>query len=282
MKLQPQGEMGTLFIVATPIGNLSDFSARAIETLREVDRIACEDTRHTAKLLNHYGITTPTLSYHEHNERERAPELVASLTSGSSIALVSDAGTPLVSDPGYRLVQQAALAGVKVVPIPGPSAVMAALAASGLATDEFRFCGFLPPKAGARRTRLADLREETCTLVFFEAPHRLADTLADIEAELGDRPAVVARELTKLHEEFLRGTLGALRAKLAGTEPKGEVTLVVGRAAETAVEATPEVLRTHVAQRQSEGMSRMEAIKETAKQLRLPKRTVYRAVEEAD
>ena len=235
----PPSNLGTLYIVATPIGNLSDISARALETLRQVSRIACEDTRHTAKLLNHYGITTPTVSYHEHNERERAAELVERLQAGSSIALVSDAGTPLVSDPGYRLVQQATAAGITVVPIPGASATLAALAASGLATDEFRFCGFLPPKAGARRSRLADLREETCTLVFFEAPHRLADTLADMEAELGDRPVVVARELTKMHEEFLRGTLAEIRAKLAGVEPKGEVTLVVGRAEATAIDATP-------------------------------------------
>jgi 16S rRNA (cytidine1402-2'-O)-methyltransferase len=255
-------------------------SARAIDTLREVDRIACEDTRHTAKLLNHFGITTPTVSYHEHNERERADELVASLAAGSNIALVTDAGTPLVSDPGYRLVQRATAEGVTVVPIPGASAALAALAASGLATDEFRFCGFLPPKAGARRARLAELQEDACTLVFFESPNRIADTLADIEAALGDRPAVVARELTKLHEEFLRGTLSELRAKLAGAAPKGEVTLVVGRAPEVAVDASTVDLKAEVQRRQSEGLSRMDAIKETARRLKLPKRTVYQAMEE--
>jgi 16S rRNA (cytidine1402-2'-O)-methyltransferase len=271
---------GTLFVVATPIGNLGDMSARAIETLKQVDRIACEDTRHTAKLLNHFGITTPTVSYHEHNERERADELVASLIGGASIALVTDAGTPLVSDPGYRLVQRATAEGVTVVPIPGASAALAALAASGLATDEFRFCGFLPPKAGARRARLAELADDACTLVFFESPNRIGDTLADIEAALGDRPAVVARELTKLHEEFLRGTLSELRARLAGAAPKGEVTLVVGRAPDVVVDASTVDLKAEVAKRQGEGLSRMDAIKETARRLKLPKRTVYQAMEE--
>ena len=272
--------IGTLFIVATPIGNLSDISARALEVLRDVDRIACEDTRHTAKLLNHYGIQTPTLSYHEHNEKEKAPELVEALLKGSRLALVTDAGTPLVSDPGFRLVQKAADAGVPVVPIPGASAVLAALMVSGLATDEFRFCGFLPPKVGARRTRLASLKEETCTLIFFEAPHRISETLADVEAELGDRPAVVAREVTKMHEEFLRGTLSELRGRLAGTEPKGEITLVIGRAVAAAADLSHQQLWEEVRQREREGMPRMNAIKDTARTFGLPKRTVYRAVEE--
>jgi 16S rRNA (cytidine1402-2'-O)-methyltransferase len=273
-------QTGTLFVVATPIGNLADVSPRAAQILASVGRIACEDTRHTAKLLHHLGVQTPTVSYHEHNERERAGELVAALQAGEDLALVTDAGTPLVSDPGYRLVERASAAGVRVVPVPGASAVMAALMASGLATDEFRFCGFLPPKSGARRSKLASLKNETCTLVFFEAPHRVAETLADIQAELGDRPCVAAREITKLHEEFLRGPISAIVAGFANREPKGEFTLVVGKAA-AVNEAPPDAsaLRQRVADLEREGMSRMDAIKETARRAGLGKREVYQAVE---
>lgn len=271
---------GTLYVVATPIGNLGDLSVRAAQVLAAVGRIACEDTRHTAKLLQHIGVTTPTVSYHEHNERERAEELVAALEGGEDLALVTDAGTPLVSDPGYRLVERANRAGIRVVPLPGASAVMAALMASGLATDEFRFCGFLPPKSGARRTKLASLKNETCTLVFYEAPHRVAEALADMQAELGDRPCVAARELTKLHEEFVRGSISEVAASFAGREPKGEFTLVIGRAVVN-TEAPPEasVLRERVAELEREGMPRMEAIKETARRAGLGKREVYQAVE---
>ena len=270
---------GILYIVATPIGNLADLSPRAVSTLSAVNRIACEDTRHTAKLLQHYSIATPTLSYHEHHERERSTELVEALERGESIALVTDAGTPLVSDPGYRLVERAAAAGIPIVPIPGASAAMAALMASGLATDEFRFCGFLPPRSGARQTKLQALAHETCTLIFFEAPHRIREALADLRAVLGDRPAAVARELTKLHEEFLRGRLSEIEARLAHGEPKGEFTIVVGKPIAETVQLTPEQLRAEVDARQAEGLSRMDAIKETARRAGLPKRTVYDAVE---
>jgi len=207
--------IGTLYIVATPIGNLEDITLRALRVLREVDCIACEDTRQTSKLTGHFGISKSVVSYHEHNENGRAPELVKRLERGESIALVTDAGTPLVSDPGYRLVQAAIAAGAVVTPIPGPSAVITALSGAGLPTDSFRFCGFLPPKSSQRRKMLEELREEACTLVFYETPHRILEALEDVEAVAPERPVVVARELTKLHEEFLRGTAAEVRAALA-------------------------------------------------------------------
>ena len=201
--------------------------------LGQVSLIACEDTRHTRKLLDHLGITTPATSYHEHNEASKAEELVAKLHAGSDIALVSDAGTPLISDPGYRIVAAAVAAGISVVPLPGPSAILAALAASGLPTDSFRFGGFLPPKSTQRRKILEDLRDETATLVFYEAPHRILDALEDVEAVLGPRQVAVAREMTKLHEEFLRGTAAEVRAELAQRPAvKGEMTLLIGKAKE--------------------------------------------------
>ena len=222
---------GTLYIVATPIGNLEDITLRALRVLREADLIACEDTRQTRKLLDHFGISKPLVSYHEHNELARAAELVERLEAGANIALVSDAGTPLISDPGYRLVAAAIAAGIPVVPIPGPSAALSALAGSGLATDAFRFCGFLPPKASQRRKTLEALQEERCTLIFYEAPHRILEALEDVEAVMGSRPVVVARELTKLHEEFLRGTAAEVRAQLAARPSvKGEITLLIGAA----------------------------------------------------
>src|SRR5690349_6385885 len=190
---------GRLYLVATPIGNLEDITYRAVRVLREVDVIACEDTRQTRKLLEHYGIHKPTVSYHEHNEAERCEEFAERLRAGESIALVSDAGTPLVSDPGYRLVRAALSSDIPVEPIPGPSAALTALAASGLPTDTFRFEGFLPPKTGARTRLLESLVEETATLIFYEAPHRVLETLEAIEQVMGPRPVVLARELTKLH-----------------------------------------------------------------------------------
>jgi 16S rRNA (cytidine1402-2'-O)-methyltransferase len=268
---------GTLYVVATPIGNLGDVTARAASTLERVDRIACEDTRHTAKLLQHLAIHRPTVSYHEHNEEERAGELIETLESGADIALVTDAGTPLVSDPGYRLVQKAVESGIRVVPIPGPSAMLAALAASGLATDEFRFCGFLPAKAGARGKKLSSLKQETCTLVFFEAPHRLLVTLEAMEQELGDRPAVIAREITKLHEEFLRGRLSELRATMSTRRAiKGEITLVVGKASSTGEASSAVDLAAELEKLELSGMARMQAIKEIARKYKMPKREVYR------
>ena len=266
---------GRLYLVATPIGNLEDITYRAVRTLREVDLIACEDTRHTRRLLDHYEIARPLISYHEHNEQARAEELVGKLLAGTNIALVSDAGMPLVSDPGYRVAAAAIRAGIAVVPVPGPSAVITALAAAGLATDAFYFGGFLPAKSGQRSRALKALRDQTATLVFYEAPHRIVDTLADIEKILGPRPVVVARELTKLHEEFLRGTPGEIRAALESRPAvKGEITLLIGKASSAAPETTPidEAVALHI----QSGMSRMDAIKEVARTRGLSKREVYR------
>src|SRR6266404_7255597 len=201
---------GTLYVVATPIGNLADITHRAIQILNDVDLIACEDTRHTRKLLQHYGITTRTVSYHEHNEQQRAGELIELLKEGKDVGVVSDAGTPGISDPGFRLVRLAIEQSVPVVAAPGPSALITALVASGLPTDEFFFGGFLPARSGARQARLSALRSVPGTLIFYEAPHRLAATLKDALEILGEREAVVARELTKLHEEIRHGLLGEL------------------------------------------------------------------------
>jgi 16S rRNA (cytidine1402-2'-O)-methyltransferase len=219
---------GKLYVVGTPIGNLEDITFRAIRTLQEVDLIACEDTRHTQQLLNHYTIKTPTISYHEHNEMTRAPELVIQLEQGSHIALISDAGMPVISDPGYRLVNLAIRHNVPVVPVPGASAFVAALAAAGLPVDKFRFLGFLPSKKLARRKALEELRDVTKTLVFYEAPHRVLGMLEDIRQILGDPPVVVAREVTKIHEEFLRGAASEVLVQLSKKPVKGEITVLVG------------------------------------------------------
>lgn len=269
---------GALYLVATPIGNLEDITLRALRVLKEVDRIACEDTRQTGKLLAHFGIATPSISYHDHNEAQRTPELVRSLSEGASIALVSDAGTPLISDPGYRLVRAATEAGIAVVPVPGPSAITAALAASGLATDCFRFCGFLPAKAGQRRKALEQLRGEDATLVFYEAPHRILAALEDIDAVMGPRPVVIARELTKLHEEFLRGSAAELQEGLAKRgSVKGEITLLVGKCETPAAQRETQVpLAEAVAALESKGVARMDAIKQVARERGLSKRDVYR------
>jgi 16S rRNA (cytidine1402-2'-O)-methyltransferase len=265
---------GRLHIVATPIGNLEDITYRAVRVLREADLIACEDTRQTRKLLDHYGIQKPTISYHEHNEEERAAELVARLTAGAHIALVSDAGMPLVSDPGYRLVRAAVSAGIKVEPLPGPSAALTALAASGLPTDSFHFGGFLPAKPGQRAHALEKLADEQSTLIFFEAPHRIIEALETIEQVLGPRPVVVARELTKIHEEFLRGTAAEVAQELAGREVlKGEITLLIGKALGPAPDDTP--LEEAVATLVHNGTPRMDAIKQVARRRGLSKREVY-------
>jgi len=219
---------GCLFIVGTPIGNLEDITLRALRILKEVDLIACEDTRHTQKLLNHYDISKTLISYHEHNEMTRSPELLIKLEQGAKIALVSDAGMPLVSDPGYRLVTLCVRHKIPVVPIPGPSAMLAALAAAGLPNEEFLFVGFLPQRSGERRRMLEHLRIEERTMIFYEAPHRVAESIADAQEILGDRPACIAREVTKLHEEFLRGKLSQLAESLAERPARGEITLVVG------------------------------------------------------
>jgi len=225
---------GVLYLVGTPIGNLEDITLRALRILKEADVIACEDTRQTRKLLNHYGVSTRTVSYHEHNEMTRAPELVVELEEGAQVALVSDAGMPAISDPGHRLISLAIRHGIPVVPIPGASAFVAALVASGLPTDSFRFGGFLPAKQGARRKELEQFRDSPRTQIFYEAPHRLQETLADVVEVMGpERQVVVAREVTKLHEEFLRGHAEELRKRLQERKIKGEITLLI-RAAEDA------------------------------------------------
>lgn len=271
---------GVLYIVATPIGNLEDITYRAVRILGEVSRVACEDTRQTRKLMDHFGIRTPLVSYHEHNEAARARELIREIESGASVALVSDAGTPLVSDPGYRLVEAAVAAGIAVVPIPGPVAAVAALSASGIASTEFLFAGFLPPKSGARRKTLESLRTVACTLVFYETPHRILEALADIEDILGPRRMVAAREITKMHEEFLRGTPAGIRESLDSRPGgvKGEFTLIVGPPEGGAESGVPveEAVRTL----EASGMPKMDAIKEVARERGLNKRDVYRAVTE--
>ena len=226
----PASTTGCLYLVGTPIGNLEDITLRALRILKEVDQIACEDTRHTQKLLGHYEIHKPLVSYHEHNELTRAPELVLALEQGAKIALVSDAGMPLVSDPGHRLVTLCLRHRISVVPIPGPSALLASLSASGLPNEEFLFVGFLPARSGERRRALERLRIEDRTLIFYEAPHRIAESVADAREILGDRPACVAREVTKLHEEFLRGKLSEIAASLEQRPARGELTLLIGPA----------------------------------------------------
>jgi 16S rRNA (cytidine1402-2'-O)-methyltransferase len=265
---------GLLYLVATPIGNLEDITYRAVRVLRECDAIACEDTRQTRKLLDHYGIEKPTISYHEHNEAQRSAELAARLMAGETIALVSDAGMPLVSDPGYRLVRAAIENGVSVQPVPGPSASLAALAASGLPTDAFHFGGFLPAKVGQRAKLLESLAAESATLIFYEAPHRVMESLEAIEAALGPRPVAVARELTKIHEEFLRGTAEEIRAQLAARGAvKGEITILIGKAAAPPPDETP--LVDAVDALVHNGVTRMDAIKQVARRRGLSKRQVY-------
>jgi 16S rRNA (cytidine1402-2'-O)-methyltransferase len=268
---------GTLYLVATPIGNLDDITHRAIRMLGEVDLIACEDTRHTRKLLTHYGINTRTISYHEHNERERAEELLARLNAGDIVAVVSDAGTPGISDPGFRLVQLAIENEIRVIPIPGPSALVNALVASGLPTDEFFFGGFLPSRSGPRRARLKSLESIPATLIFYEAPHRLAGALRDATEILGPRQAVVARELTKLHEEIARGSLSELADRYASENVRGEIVLVIDRGTGP---AQPEITTTSIGDLvrsfESEGMDHRAALKKAARELGLSRDEAYR------
>ncbi len=275
---QDNSQTGCLYLVATPIGNLEDITLRAIRVLKEADLIACEDTRQTQKLLNHYTIHKEMVSYHAHNELTRAPELVIQLEQGAQVALVSDAGTPVVSDPGHRLVVLCLRHHIPVVPIPGPSAFVAALAASGLPTDEFLFVGFLPSRAGARRKKLDALKTEPRALVLYEAPHRLAETLSDAAEILGSRHAVVAREVTKIHEEFLRGTLGELRDAARERAPRGEITLMIGPAVEGEIQVAPAVsLKERVAQLEAEaGLDRKAALKQAARERGLGKRDAYK------
>jgi len=281
MNTKTEREVGTgcLYLVATPIGNLEDITLRAVRTLKEVDVIACEDTRQTQKLLQHYGIRKEMVSYHEHNELTRSPELVIELEQGAKIALVSDAGTPGISDPGHRLVTLCLRHHIPVVPIPGPSALVAALAASGLPTDEFLFVGFLPPRSGARRKALDALKTESRTLIFYEAPHRVVETLADASDILGPRPAVIAREVTKMHEEFLRGPLPELLETARKRAPRGEITLLIGAGdPQMQQQAEPRVsLKQRVEQLEAEGgVDRKAALKQAARERGLGKREAYK------
>jgi len=273
-----ENKSGQLYLVSTPIGNLEDITLRAIRILKEVDSIACEDTRHTQKLLNHYGIKKRLVSYHEHNENTRAPELISELKNGASVALVTDAGTPIVSDPGHRLVALCAENNIPVIPIPGASAALAALSASGISAERVLFVGFLPARQGERRRALAELANNSATLVFFEAPHRIANMLNDAAEILGPRPAALARELTKLHEEFLRGTLADLAKKLNSTPLKGEFTLVVGPPAEQeAVAPKGLTLRQRVEQLiRTETLDRKAALKQAAREFGIARREAYK------
>jgi 16S rRNA (cytidine1402-2'-O)-methyltransferase len=297
---------GTLYVVATPIGNLEDITLRALRVLAEVDIIACEDTRHTQKLLSHFKISKPLVSYHEHNEQPRATELCGKLQAGASIALVSDAGTPLVSDPGYRLIQEAAGRNIPIVPLPGATALITALAASGLPTNEFVFAGFLPSRRGARRTRLGDFLLFPSTLIFYESPYRIKETLKDVIEVLGDRDAAVARELTKVHEEFVRGKLSEISGQIETSHPRGEYVLVIGprtaqrapvrggaagggadaRAGKEEVDAGREggdfpatersILEEVDELMNTEGMDQKTALKRVARSHELPRREAYR------
>jgi len=276
-----------LYLVATPIGNLEDITLRAVLVLKEVDVIACEDTRQTQKLLNHYGISTRTISYHEHNEMTRAAELVKELQEGASVALVTDAGMPGISDPGYRLISLAIRHHVPVVPIPGASAFLAALVASGLPTDSFRFSGFLPAKRGERRAALEAIKTSPRTQVFYEAPHRVVEALTDVVEVLGnDRHVVIAREVTKLHEEFLRGRASEVLETLRSRDGvKGEITLLIGKA-EEATHGAVDALSARLSVRQrveqimaEEKVDEKAALKKVAKERGISKSEAYRELQ---
>jgi len=269
--------LGCLYVVATPIGNLEDITLRALRLLKEVDVIACEDTRRTRQLLEHYNITTPTISYHEHNELTRAPELIVRLEDGEDIALVSDAGMPVISDPGHRLVKLAIRHNIAVVPIPGPSALVATLAAAGLPVDQFRFVGFLPPKRLARQRFLRALENERA-VAFYEAPHRVVEALQDVLKSMGDRPLVLARELTKVHEEFLRGPTSEVLNLLKNKPVKGEVTVLLGPAENHVARVPPSRsiqadLRRAMTERR---IDERAALKAVAKERGLSKSEAYR------
>jgi 16S rRNA (cytidine1402-2'-O)-methyltransferase len=272
-----------LYLVATPIGNLEDITLRAVRVLKEADQIACEDTRQTQKLLNHYGISTRTVSYHEHNELTRAPELVLDLEGGARVALVTDAGMPGISDPGFRLISLAIRHHIAVVPIPGASAFLAALVASGLPTDSFRFSGFLPAKGGQRRQMLESVKVSPRTQVFYEAPHRVKQAVEDIVATLGaERQVVIAREVTKIHEEFLRGRAGEILATLnARGEIKGEITLLIGKAEEGQQQPAAGVnVRRRLEQIMlAEKLDEKAALKKIAKEMGVSKSEAYRELQ---
>jgi len=269
---------GTLFLVATPIGNLQDMTFRAVEVLKSVDVIACEDTRHTRKLLNAFEISTKLISYHEHNEGVRADELAQMLAEGKSVAVVSDAGTPGINDPGFRIVQKAIEVGAEVVPIPGAVAFVNAVIASGLPTDSIYFGGFLPSKTGDRKKRLREVADIPATLVFYETPHRIAAALRDARDVLGDRDAAVARELTKLHEEFHRGKLSEIEGAIADT--RGEMVLVIDRSREDVSHLnTGSTISERLEQLEADGIDQKAALKIIAKERSIGKSEVYRLLQ---
>jgi len=272
---------GTLYIVATPIGNLEDITFRAVRILREAELIACEDTRQTRKLLDHYAIEKPAISYHEHNEAERAQELIGKLQQGLTIAQVSDSGMPGVSDPGYRVVKLAVEHGIPVIPVPGASATLTALAASGLPTDAFEFRGFLPAKSGQRRTALEQMRDLQHTMIVYEAPHRIKEALEDIVRTLGaDRPVVIARELTKLHEEFIRGTASEVLERIQGRELRGEITLLIGKAESKEAPPSETNLRLRMeALMREQKLDEKSALKALARETGLSKSELYRELQ---
>jgi 16S rRNA (cytidine1402-2'-O)-methyltransferase len=276
-----QSRKGTLYVVATPIGNLEDITYRAVRVLKEAGLIACEDTRHSAKLLQHYGIDKPTVSYHEHNEANRAEELVTKLEQGMSVAQVSDAGMPGISDPGYRLIKLAIEHGISVVPVPGASALITALAASGLPTDSFQFHGFLPAKSGQRRSMLEALSDSQSTIVVYEAPHRVAESMQDVVEILGaERPVVLARELTKMHEEFLRGTAAEVLARVQACELKGEITLLIGKGEEREGAALKQNITERLAEIMREKrLDENAALKALAKEQGVSKSEAYRELQ---
>lgn len=271
---------GTLYLVATPIGNLADISFRAVETLKNVDLIACEDTRHTRKLLNHYGISNRLISYHKHNERERAAELLTRLERGDSVAVVSDAGTPGINDPGHVIVRQAVEAGFAVVPVPGPVAYVAAVIVSGLPTDSIFFGGFLPSRQGERRKRLAQVKEIPATLVFYDSPHRIARSLSDCLEILGDRAAAVVRELTKIHEEAIYGTLKELTARVSNASVRGEFVLVIDRARQDIGQGDGGgFIAERVTELEASGMDPKAALKAAAKEFGISRSEAYRRLQ---
>ena len=271
-----ESKPGVLYVVGTPIGNLEDMTFRAIQTLKQVDAIAAEDTRHTGKLLRHFQIDTPQVSYHDHNHQRRIPELLQQLQQGQSIALVTDAGMPGISDPGYELVKACVEAGAPVTPIPGPSAVTTALSASGIAAERFVFEGFLPTKQKERRHRLELLRTESRAIVLYEAPHRLLQTLADLTETLGERrPIALGRELTKLHEEFWRGALEDAIAHYNEYPPRGEFTLVVAGAPQRQLDLSEADVKLELVRLISQGLSRSQASRQLAKQTSLSRQEIY-------
>ncbi|MEH2006662.1 16S rRNA (cytidine(1402)-2'-O)-methyltransferase [Nostoc sp.] len=274
--MQTDPKPGTLYVVGTPIGNLEDMTFRAVRILQTVDIIAAEDTRHTGKLLQHFQVKTPQVSYHEHNRTSRIPELLEHLVNDKAIALVSDAGMPGISDPGYELVKACIEAGITVVPIPGASAAITALSAAGLPTDRFVFEGFLPSKSQQRQEHLESLQTESRTLIFYESPHRLRDTLQDLAEVWGsDRQIVLARELTKLYEEFWRGTIAEAIAHYSQREPQGEYTLVVAGIPPSQPQLTEEELKAELKQLITQGISRSQASRQLAKFTFLPRRQLY-------